>query len=134
MVEAMLGVTAMYWVLPRYGIIGAAWIVGGLMVSVRGLYTPWLVCRSLGAGFLDYMRGIYLRPLLAAIPVGVVLETIKTKWLAGNNWGELILAGSLTALLFWTLAWFFFVEAAHRDLVLRALGWRLPRSKEETNA
>jgi len=134
MAEAVLTLTGMLWVLPQYGIVGAAWVVGVSMLFVRGLYAPWLVCRSLNAGFLQYMGGIYLRPLLAAIPIGLVLEAVKTNALAGTNWGELILAGSLTVVLFWGLAWYLVVEPAHRKIVFRSLGSRLPGFKKESNA
>ena len=44
MVEALLGVLGIWLVLPNYGIIGVAWVVGTLSVLNRGLYVPWLVC------------------------------------------------------------------------------------------
>ena len=50
------------------------------MLSIRGIYTPYLVCKSLDASLAEYMTAIYLRPMLTAIPVaaaGVLLKTVR---------------------------------------------------------
>src|SRR5258708_30826956 len=100
LVEALLGVLGIWLVLPRYGILGVAWVVGMLSVLNRGLYVPWLVCRALDSSFLGYMRGIYLRPVLTAIPVLLVAQMLKTAGLSGQTWPQLILMGAFTSIAF----------------------------------
>jgi O-antigen/teichoic acid export membrane protein len=68
MVEAVVYLAALSYVVPRYGIWGAAWTQAILMIAVRGIATPWLVSRALDCSFWGYMSGIYVRPLLAAVP------------------------------------------------------------------
>src|SRR5204863_8180939 len=64
MLEAVANIAGMIIVIPRFGILGAAWVAATLMLLNRGLYTPWLVCRALEFPFTDFLRLIYLRPLL----------------------------------------------------------------------
>ena len=35
----------------------------------RGFFTPWLLCRHLGAPLGSYLRAIYVRPVVTALPV-----------------------------------------------------------------
>src|SRR3954454_21513771 len=78
MVEAALNVVGMILIIPRFGIFGAACVSSLLMLSIRGIYTPYLVCKSLDASLAEYMIAIYLRPMLTAIPVAVLGVLLKT--------------------------------------------------------
>jgi O-antigen/teichoic acid export membrane protein len=119
MVEAVLNVVGMYFVIPRFGIFGAACVSSALMLSIRGLYTPYLVCKSLHARLTDYMVAIYLRPVLTAIPItlaGVMLKLV----MPGRSWTEVIGAGSFIAASYFALALFTCIETNHRDMLF---GW-----------
>jgi hypothetical protein len=90
------------------------------MVLNRGLYTPWLLCRSLGVRYSDYMRSIYLRPLLAALPVLALVAALKVE-LPGRNWLELAAAATTSVAAYFGLAFLFCFDREHRRLVVRRL-------------
>jgi O-antigen/teichoic acid export membrane protein len=115
-VEAILYLGALYWVTPRYGILGAAWVTAALMIAVRGIYTPWLVSRALECSFWGYMAGIYVRPLLTAIPALAAAWTLKRTLLPGRSWPELIAAGLFTAGAYLAVAMFACIAPHHRAL------------------
>ena len=116
MVEAVAYLAVLAWVVPRYGILGAAWAQAILMILVRGLCTPWLVSRALACSFPAYMSGIYIRPLLAAVPALALAVALKLTILPGNNLQELIMAGILTAGAYLSVATFACIAPHHRAL------------------
>lgn len=116
--EAVLNVAGMILVIPRYGIMGAALVSSGLMLLVRGLYTPWLVSRHLEFGFFEYMRRIYIRPILTGVPVGLAAWLLKMRWLPGRTWFDLIAAALLIGVAYGALAIFTCLEREHRGLLL----------------
>lgn len=69
MVEAVVAVVSLRWVIPRYGILGAAYALSALLLFTHGLFPAWLVCRANQFHLGHYLRGVYLRPALAAAPV-----------------------------------------------------------------
>jgi O-antigen/teichoic acid export membrane protein len=118
LVEALLGVLGIYLVLPHYGILGVAWVLGMLSVLNRGLYVPWLVCRALDSSFPGYMWGIYARPVLTAVPVFLLAQTLKSAGVSGQTWRQLILMGAFTSVAFFLPAFFTCVTREHRKLML----------------
>jgi O-antigen/teichoic acid export membrane protein len=119
--EALLGVLGIWLVLPHYGILGVAWVVGMLSVLNRGLYVPWLVCQALDSSFVGYMWGIYARPLLTATPVFFLIEGLKAAGVSGQTWPQLILAGAFSCVAFYLPACFTCVTPEHRKLMLHSL-------------
>lgn len=117
LVEAAALVCGLLLVIPRYGILGAAWLASGLMTVNRGLVTPWIVCRYLDFRFSTYMRSIYLRPALAGVPVAVLAFWMKTNWLGGQNWVELLAALALLGASYFVLGFFFCLEREHRTML-----------------
>jgi O-antigen/teichoic acid export membrane protein len=117
LVEAVLNVALLLVVIPRYGILGAAWVSSGLRVLVRGLYTPWLLCRCLNYSFRAYMLEIYGRPLLTALPVLALGYALKRQ-VPGNAWGEVLAVSAAIAAIYVGLAFFTCIEPEHRELLL----------------
>ena len=117
-VEAVLYVAALAFVAPRYGIVGAAWTTAALMISVRGIYTPWLVSRALKYPLVSYMSGIYVRPLLTGLPALALAWALKTSWLPGRSWAELGAAGCLSSLVYLGIAFYACVAPNHREMFL----------------
>lgn len=124
LVEGIALAAALYFVVPRYGIIGAAWVTSVLMVLDRGIFTPWLLCRHLDFDFVLYMRSIYLRPMLVAIPVAAFAYSLRSAVLPGNNLVQVLAAGAAIAALFYPLAFFLCVDGKHRPLALRWIARR----------
>lgn len=114
--EAIVYVAALAVVIPRYGIWGAAWTQAILMIAVRGVYTPWLVSRALECSFFDYMSGIYIRPLLTAVPALALAWGLQLTILPGHSWPELIAAAALTAGCYLSVAMFVCIAPHHRAL------------------
>jgi O-antigen/teichoic acid export membrane protein len=117
-VEAVLYVAALALVVPRFGIVGAAWATAGMMIAVRGIYTPWLVARALDYSWFQYMAGIYARPLLAAVPAVALAWGLKSSVLPGKTWPELVAAGCISGFVYAAVAFFACVAAHHRELIL----------------
>ena len=117
-VEAVLFVSALAFVVPRFGVVGAAWTTAVLMIAVRGIYTPWLVAQALDYSWFSYMAGIYVRPLLAAIPALALAWALKSTVLPGTTWLELIAAGCISSLLYASMALLACVAPHHRQMVL----------------
>jgi O-antigen/teichoic acid export membrane protein len=117
-VEAVLNVVGMVLVIPRYGIIGAAVVASGLMLLVRGIYTPLVVSRCLKFSFFEYMRRIYIRPILTALPVASLAWALKMRLLPGRTWFDLFAAALSIGLSYSALALFTCIEREHRSLLV----------------
>lgn len=115
--EAVVVVAALWVVIPRWGILGAAWVCAISMILNRGLLAPWLVSRTLSFGFLHYMATIYVRPLLAALPVFAIAWVAHTTILPGSNWLQIIAAGALLAAIYYSIAYFICLDEEHRALL-----------------
>lgn len=120
-VEAVLYVAALVWVIPRYGLLGVACVSAALMIAVRGVYTPWLVSRALNSSFLLYMRGIYARPLLVAVPVWILAWFLQRNGLPGTTWPQLTLAGCICGTAYSALAFWACLAPDHRMMILSRL-------------
>lgn len=125
--EAVLSSVAAWIAIPRYGIVGAAWVVAVFLVLNRGLLTSWLFCRGVERSFGAYVRGVYLRPTLAAIPALLVVWAIKLRWLPGRNWVQVLGGMALLAVLYYVAAYFICLEKEHRSIARRWIGERLRR-------
>jgi O-antigen/teichoic acid export membrane protein len=128
--EGVLAVLGLYVIVPRYGILGAAYFVAALMVGFRGLLTPWLVCRRLNYSLSRYITRIYLRPAVAAVAVGSLIAALPTLGLRGVNWVQLAALGAATATLYSLGIVFICLLPAHRKYVLaRVIGVLAPCRK-----
>jgi O-antigen/teichoic acid export membrane protein len=125
-VESILALVGIALVLPHYGILGGAWVAGGLMIVNRGLFTPYIVCRALPYNYFRYMSSIYVRPLLCSAPVIGFGLWLRSSWLPGQTVIQLVVAAILVILLGLLLGLIFCVEPDHRlivrDTLLRKLG------------
>jgi O-antigen/teichoic acid export membrane protein len=130
-VESLLALFGMAIVLPHYGILGAACVAASLTILNRGLITPWIVCHRLHYSYFRYMMGIYLRPLLSAVPVVGLALWIKSYWFSGQTWLELVTAVTLIGTTGLLLCLFTCIDAEHRvmfrDTLLRKLRPRRPQ-------
>lgn len=125
LLEALLNVTGMLLVLPRYGIFGGAVVASSLMIVFRGLFTPWLVCRHVKVRLHAYLAAIFARPLLTGAPVAVLLYFCKAWLWSGKTWPELLMISTLTAALYLAISCFTCLETEHRGMLLRWVTLRL---------
>jgi O-antigen/teichoic acid export membrane protein len=115
--EAALGIAALAMVIPRYGIVGAAWVVAGFMTVNRGLLSPWLVCREINVGFLEFTQAVYMRPTLTALPVFGLCWWLRSAGLPGETWWQLIAVGVIAAVTYYPLAFFTSVPVEQRAIL-----------------
>lgn len=113
LIESALLLLGLFLVTPRYGILGAAWVTAALMILNRGILTPYMLCSNLNYPFLRYMKGIYLRALLCAIPVAGIAVWIKLHWIPGRNWSELFFMLGVICCLFYGAAAVLCLEPHH---------------------
>ena len=86
--------------------------------------------RNLEFGFLEYMRRIYIRPILTVVPIGAGAWLLKIRWLPGQTGFELIAAAVLITFSYEALALFTCMESRERGLLLS----RIPRVGERLAA
>ena len=86
---------------------------------------PWLVCKALNESFFGYMQGIYLRPMLTAIPALLLARVIKEAGVAGNSWPQLIGMGAFCAAAVFLPALFTCLTSDHRRMMLHAVTERV---------
>ena len=125
LIEAALGVCALLFVIPRFGIVGAAWVNSGLMLLNRGLFSAWLLSAELKTSYAGFLARVY-QPLIVAAPVGAALYAIRTV-MPGKNWKELICAGAITCFLYFPLMFRFCLRPDHQSAVLNAVKKRVLR-------
>lgn len=115
--EALVLVPALTWTLPRYGLVGAAWVSAAAMVLFRGLAIPWYLCRVLDFPLSRFLFSVYTWPLLTALPVWAAAQA----WRKASGWGtglvELILAAAVVAAVYLGMAFFTSIEPAHRQML-----------------
>ena len=116
--EAIAGFVLLWLVVPRWGIVGAAWVVAVLMIANRGLVASWLISRTIGLSFGAYLASVYLRPMLAALPVAGIALWLRAAILPGNSWAQILATAVVLAVLFYTLAFFAVLDTRHRTILL----------------
>jgi O-antigen/teichoic acid export membrane protein len=119
MVEGLLNLAGMYYAVPRFGILGAAWVSAILMIVNRGLVTSYLFSHATGFNFWAYLRGIYLGPLAAAAISMAIGWWIKMSFLPGKNWFQVLAGSALMTLLFYTICFFTCLEKQHRSVPVK---------------
>jgi O-antigen/teichoic acid export membrane protein len=112
--EAVTTLTGMALVLPRFGILGAAWVACGVAIANRGLVTPYLLCRNLELSLPRYLRSIYLVPVLLALPSAALAYWMRNSWLPGKNWVELLTALAFLSAQYYAIFFFTGFDKEHR--------------------
>ena len=117
----ILTVSALFVVVPAYGLVGAAWVVTLSILLIRGAYLAALICYVNGFSLTAYVGAIYGRPLLVGIPVTLTAVWLKGV-LPGGTWFELMAAGTMLALVAYGLSLFFVLDPVHRARLLARVG------------
>jgi len=128
LVETILLLAAFPAALALKGLAAAAWTACAAMVLCRGLATPHLLCRALEFPFRTYMAGIYVKPLLAAVPLVAAALAMHGAGLRGRSWLELAAAFAVLAALQLALIDRLCLEPEHRATVRRWLAQHLRKT------
>lgn len=124
LVEAVAALVLLVIAIPRWGIIGAAWVSASLMILNRGLIASRLVSHTIGVPFVQYVRGVYAPPALAMLPVLALSFWLRSTILPGNNWMQILEAGAIIGPAYYLLAFFVALERGHRSLLASWIGSR----------
>jgi O-antigen/teichoic acid export membrane protein len=120
--ECILLALGYWWLVPGYGLLGAAISSGAMLGLNRGLVPGWLLAGTLGLNPLRFLLGSYGRPFVSAVLAGLVLWPLKQwGWLPGRSWPGLIGAGVVAAALVFGIAWRVCVLPMHREKVIGAI-------------
>ena len=130
--EALVTMAALWLVVPRWGIIGAAWIASVMMVLNRGIFAPWLVTRTLSLPFGQYMAAVYARPLLAAVPAIAFAYGLRATALPGANWAQIFASALAIGTVYYALAVFVCFDREHRSLLWEWVGRKFARARVTT--
>jgi len=124
LVESIVALPLLAIAIPRWGIVGAAWISASLMVLNRGVAASWLVSKTVGIPFAKYVRNVYGAPLLAMLPVLALAFWMRSVLSLGV--GALLGVALAVGVSYYTLALWFVVEPSHRILLAAWIenGWK----------
>lgn len=122
LVEAILSVACLWYVIPRYGLLGAACVYSGLMSVSRGLCVPYMVAYHLRIGFSAYLLGIYARPVAIMTPIAAAAWLINRALQAPANWTVVIGGGLLMSAAYYAAVFFYGLMPEHRAVMLSSVG------------
>ena len=125
--EAIVSFIGLIIVLPRLGLLGAAWLSNILMALNRGVISCALLCHELDVSFWRYAARIYTRPVLLGAAGVAFLLFLKRTALPGNSWRELILATLALGIPYTAAAFAVCVSAEHQQLAFRKARQTLAR-------
>jgi len=117
--EAILSFVGLIIVLPRLGLLGAAWFTNLLMALNRGLIACILLCRELDVSLWRYIVRIYTRPCLLGAAGFALLTLLKRTVLPGNSWRELILAALALGIPYLGATFAVCLSQQHQHLVVQ---------------
>lgn len=120
-IEAILSVAGLWYVIPRYGLMGAACVVAGLMIVSRGLYVPYKVSSHLNMSFRAYLMGIYARPLAVMTPIAALAWLVNRALGEPATWRMVLGGGAAMTVCYYALVFFFGIEPEHRRMILSGI-------------
>jgi O-antigen/teichoic acid export membrane protein len=126
MVEGLLCIAGLAYVLPRDGLLAGVALSTMLLLVNRGLWAPWLMCRYTLVPFVDYMREIYLWPMVTAAPILLGAYLLKLAGVQGSSLPEIALAAVLVGVTYYALAIVLCLQPDHRASLQRWIRRRRP--------
>ncbi len=115
--EAVAGLLLAIAIIPRWGILGAAWLGAALTVLDRGLIGAWIVSRTLRLKLAKFLWSVYGPPLLAALPVLMLAMWLRAASAPGIGWIQILGVAVLIAAAYYSAALFVAVDRRHRSVV-----------------
>ncbi len=115
MAEAALFLLLVPTALTIYGLIGAALVMATLTLLSRGIGVSLLLSRRIGMPYASFLFEIYAIPFSIAAFAALILFLLKTYSIPGLNWPQLLLAGAIGGTIYFVLAFFFVLNAEHRE-------------------
>jgi len=116
--EACCNVAGLWFIVPRYGIVGAAAWIATLMIISRGIYVPWEVARNVRITFRQYLAGIYGRPLSIGLPVAALTWFVNRAIGQPVTWSAVILGGGAMTAVYFGAVYLWGLEPQHRRMMV----------------
>ena len=132
--EALVGIAAVAFLLPRYGLVASAAAISAGMVIARCLILSKLFSREFGLSQPRFLFTVYARPTV------LMASSVAALWLCrefvtpGKTWFQLISTGVLYGLVYALLAFRFVVDAEHRHFVISKVRTRWDRYRAQPAA
>ncbi|HEX2442023.1 MAG TPA: oligosaccharide flippase family protein [Methylomirabilota bacterium] len=82
--EALLNVAATLALVPRLGVLGAAWGVAVPTIAAAVIVWPWLLRRRFGVAVSHYVLAAWGRPLLAVLPFTAATVLVERFWVPSS--------------------------------------------------
>jgi O-antigen/teichoic acid export membrane protein len=120
-VEAAATIVLLVVFVPSYGALGAAWVMTTIGLLIRGAYLATAFCWQNDFPLGQYVQAVYGRALVCAVPICVLAFLVRGTLLPGNDWSDLLLAATIVFGGYFALAFFWVLEADHREQLMRRL-------------
>jgi membrane protein EpsK len=127
--EAAMIVAGILIVAPAGGALAVAWVVSGGLMTVRGGFLAFEMCRVNRFSMREYLGAIYGPPFVAAVPAVAVAIALRLLLLPGRNWFELIAAGAVIASVYFAAAFVTVLDAGTRRQIFDRLAPRRARQR-----
>ena len=124
LVEAVAALCLLAVAIPRWGIVGAAWVSASLMILNRGLVVSRLVSKTIDMPFAQYVWSVYGPPALAMLPGLALSFWLRSTVLPGNNWMQILAVAAVAGPVYYLLAFFVALEREHRSVLAGWIGSR----------
>lgn len=121
LVEAGGTIACLAFAVPRFGTVGAAWVVTSAIALGRGAYLAIALCRINNFSITRYVAAVYGPGLATAMPVVLFALLLRHQVWAGSSWPELVMAGITVFSLYFGLAFFSVLQHEHRQRIVRRL-------------
>jgi O-antigen/teichoic acid export membrane protein len=122
LMEAVVALPLLAIAIPRWGIVGAAWISAALMILNRGCVASWLVSKTVGLPFMRYVWSVYGAPAMAMVPVLALAFWMRFTLSPGI--GALLCVAIIVGTSYYALALLMVVEPSHRKMLAAWIGNR----------
>jgi O-antigen/teichoic acid export membrane protein len=120
-VEAVLCLGGLLYVVPHYGVLGAAYLTAVLMALSRGLFVPYALSRHLGVSYGRYLWGIYGRALAIITPVAIAFWTINRALGEPSTWTVVLGCAAAMSACYYSFILWLGILPEHRSRILAGL-------------
>jgi O-antigen/teichoic acid export membrane protein len=123
--EAVLCLGGLLYVVPHYGILGAAYLTAVLMALSRGVFVPYAVSRHLRVSYWRYMWGIYGRALAIITPVALAFWMVNRALGEPSTWTVVLGSAAAMFVCYYSLILWLGILPEHRATILAEIKARI---------
>lgn len=121
MIEAILLTGGFVFILPRFGLNGAAAWMGFLIFSNRFVNLARIFAKKFHINVFGFVWRSFRGPLSIGLLDILLLWIVRSHWLPGKSWKELIITGAANTILLGLAALWLVAEPEHRQSAFEAV-------------